>query len=250
MNEQEYQAFYEQVGKTNGWNFDSIRCVTEGTSVDLYHHVQHLLQRHHVLLDMGTGGGKALLHLTSSAALLVGIDQSAAMIQTAQRNQQAVAANHVRLLEMDANELQFPNAFFDMISCRHAPFQVHEAARVLRPGGYLLTQQVAEKDKWNLKQAFQRGQAYDVPHGTLQRQYMQQLEQAGFQNVDIVESEVHEYYESAEDLIFLLKHTPIIPGFGQHESDWRTLHHFIEAHTTDKGIFTTAARFMIIAKLV
>ncbi|WP_411348003.1 class I SAM-dependent methyltransferase [Paenibacillus sp. WLX2291] len=250
MNETDYQAFYEQVGNSNGWNFDHIRCITEGTAVDLYQHVQSLLQPHHLLLDIGTGGGEALLSLTASAALLVGIDQSAAMINTARRNLNIANTPHVRLMEMDAQQLQFPNDFFDIISCRHAPMHISEAARVLRPGGYLLTQQVAEQDKWNLKQAFKRGQAYDVPPHTLQRQYMQQLEQAGFQDVEILQSEVHEYYESAEDLIFLLQHTPIIPDFGQCESDWRILHHFIEHHTTDKGICTTAARFMIIARLV
>jgi hypothetical protein len=57
-----------------------------------------------------------------------------------------------------------------------------------------------------------------------------------------------EYYRSYEDLIFLLKHTPTIPGFGKEQADLHRLAAFIEGNKTEKGIATNAERFMIIAR--
>ncbi len=50
-----------------------------------------------------------------------------------------------------------------------------------------------------------------------------------------------------EDLIFLLKHTPIIPNFGEEEEDFNILQKFIKANSSEKGIRTNSKRFMIIA---
>ncbi|MGM2834971.1 SAM-dependent methyltransferase, partial [Bacillus cereus group sp. Bce025] len=49
------------------------------------------------------------------------------------------------------------------------------------------------------------------------------------------------------DLIFLLKHTPIIPNFGEEEEDFNILQKFIKANSSEKGIRTNSKRFMIIA---
>ncbi len=39
----------------------------------------------------------------------------------------------------------------------------------------------------------------------------------------------------AEDFIFLLKHTPIIPNFGEEEEDFNILQKFIKALVLKKG---------------
>ena len=44
---------------------------------------------------------------------------------------------------------------------------------------------------------------------------MEELRLAGFRNIQYAEYDADEYYEREEDLIFLLKHTPIIPGLGR-----------------------------------
>lgn len=113
--------------------------------------------------------------------------------------------------------------------------------------GVFLTQQVRECDKANLVQAFGRGQSLR-PDGSLKEQYTKELQLAGFRNIHYAEYDAVEYYEREEDLIFLLKHTPIIPRFGQEEDDFRILQQFISDHRTDRGIRTNAARFMMIAR--
>lgn len=248
MNSLEYKAFYEQVGRLNGWNFSQVKCTTTGVPWNLYDEVSLRCRPSDILLDIGTGGGEALLSIADSALLLIGVDNSIGMLETAAMNISKSGKSNVRVLPMDAEkQLDFPDAFFNIVSNRHCSFNTPEVMRVLAEGGMFLTQQVSEEDKLNLKQAFARGQAFGVPDGTLLRQYEMELREAGFSSIQAFEYDAVEYYHRAEDLIFLLKHTPIIPNFGQDEIDFAILDRFIADNTADQGIRTNAKRFMLIA---
>ncbi|GAA3404048.1 class I SAM-dependent methyltransferase [Paenibacillus hodogayensis] len=245
MDQDAYKAFYEKVGKINGWDFSSVKCRTEGKHWDFYKEVAQACKKSDLVLDIGTGGGESALPLADSALLLVGIDQASGMIETAVRNGAAAGVLNVRYLRMEAGKLDFPDRFFDVVSCRHSDFCANEIARVLREGGIFLTQQISETDKHNLKQAFGRGQAWGTKAGTLRERYMAELNEAGFADIESFEWNVTEFYETAEDLIFLLKHTPIIPDFGQTEGDFQILDSFIREYRTDRGIRTSSDRFII-----
>ncbi|WP_040949820.1 class I SAM-dependent methyltransferase [Gorillibacterium massiliense] len=249
MNASEYKAFYDEVGVANGWDFSRVKCMTEGTNWDFYTEVTKTCAKTDLLLDIGTGGGEKILSIADSALLLVGIDQSSGMIETAKRNAARPDIRNVRFFQMEAEELEFPEAFFDVVSCRHSGFQASEIARVLKKGGSFLTQQVSENDKRNLKEAFGRGQAWGEADGAMMGRYVAELKEAGFAEIQTFEFDDTEYYETAEDLIFLLKHTPIIPGFGSSERDFHILRQFVTEHQTEKGVRTNAARFVITARL-
>lgn len=248
MNSAEYKSFYNRVGKKNGWDFSKVKCVSEGIQWDFYHEVTKLCKKSDLLLDIGTGGGEAILSIADSALLLVGIDHAEEMINTAARNAVESGIRNVRFMEMDAEQLNFPPHFFDIVSSRHSSFSVKEIAKVLSQDGFFLTQQVSEGDKRNIKEAFGRGQAWGVQSGILKNQYMKELAEAGFADIQAYESNAAEYYQTPEDLLFLLKHTPIIPNFGQSESDFHIFQQFVQDHMTDRGIKTNAERFIIVAK--
>ncbi|BBH23195.1 methyltransferase [Paenibacillus baekrokdamisoli] len=248
MNEMEYKDFYNRVGERNGWDFSKVKCRVLGEAADLYKEVRKVCSRFNLLLDIGTGGGEAILGLHDAALLVVGIDQSDGMIATAQRNLERLQASNVRFMQMNAEQLAFPKAFFQIVTCRHSPFNVEEIARVLSPGGIFLTQQVSEGDKLNITQSFSRGQHDGKSDGTLRDQYVRELTTAGFTDVRVRNYNTTEYYQTAEDLIFLLKHTPIIPDFGIDAADFIKLQSFIEANKSEKGIRTNAARFIITAR--
>lgn len=248
MNELEYRNFYDRVGKLNGWDFSRVKCQSEEVAWDFYDVVRQNCKKSNILLDIGTGGGEALLSIADAALMLVGIDNSQGMIQTAQANVMSSHVSNVRILHMDADHIQFPDGFFQVISSRHSGFHPKEVARVLAEGGCFLTQQVGEADKLNLKRAFGRGQSFEIPDGTLMNQYMTQLNEAGFCEVQSFEYDAIDYYETYEDLVFLLKHTPTIPNFSQTAEDFTILRQFIEEYQTSKGIRTNSKRFMIIAR--
>ncbi|MCQ6563026.1 class I SAM-dependent methyltransferase [Paenibacillus mendelii] len=248
MNEIDYKAFYDQIGRLNGWDFSKVKAASEGVLWDFFPEVTRHCKPSDICLDIGTGGGEALLSIADCALLFVGIDQSAGMIETARKRAEESGKPNVRFLQMDARRLEFPERFFQVVSCRHSPFDAAEVAKVLAQDGVFLTQQVGEKDKLNVKEAFGRGQAWEAEEGALTSQYVTELREAGFTDIRTFHYNAAEYYETAEDLLFLLKHTPIIPEFGQREADFPILHQFIQDYTEDKGIRTNSERYMIIAK--
>jgi ubiquinone/menaquinone biosynthesis C-methylase UbiE len=99
------------------------------------------------LLDIGCGpGGKTCYLATLSPRRVVGVDYSAELIRQAEAARDILAPPEDRLkLEfacVDASDLPFPEAYFDIVTCSDAfehfsnPEKViSEAARVLKPGG-------------------------------------------------------------------------------------------------------------------
>lgn len=247
MNQFDYKKFYDEVGSLNGWDFSKVKAITEGVKWQFYDEVTQRCKQSDSLLDIGTGGGETLISIAQKASLSVGIDLSSAMIQTANQNLMNANKTNVRFMHMDAENLEFPQNFFNVVSCRHSPFNAAEVAKVLVKDGLFLTQQVSEHDKLNLTQAFGRGQ-HNHLDGTLKNRYIKELNEAGFFDIQSYEYDATEYYETYEDLVFLLKHTPIIPNFGKYDNDFELLHQFIAEHQTEKGIKTNSKRFMIIAK--
>ena len=248
MNKLDYMNFYDKVGKSNGWDFSKIKVVSEGVQWDFHKEITQRCKRFDLLLDIGTGGGEMLLSLNDVALLLVGIDHSNGMIQTARANLLKEMKQNVRCFQMDAGELEFPSNFFNVVTCRHSDFSAQEVTRVLTPDGVFLTQQVSENDKFNIAEAFGRGQHFGTNERDLKDRYLLELAEVGFTDIQFYEYDATEYYETYEDLVFLLKHTPIVPHFGERDDDFDILQKFIEKYQTVKGIMTNSKRFMIIAK--
>ncbi|MGN7764400.1 class I SAM-dependent methyltransferase [Paenibacillus sp. 22594] len=247
MNEIEYKDFYDKVGKMNGWDFSKLQVTSEGIEWDFYEEVIRRSKGTDVLLDVGTGGGENVLSIASSFHSVFGIDLSSGMMETAKSNLDKANISNVEFKLMSSDDLEFPFDSIDVVSCCHAPFFSNEVAKVLKNGGTFLTQQVSEGDKLNLKNAFGRGQAFGVADGTLKETYIRELKEAGFQSVESFDYNSVDYYHRPEDLLFLLKHTPIIPHFGYEDKDFQILNDFIENNQTPKGIITNSKRFLIIA---
>ena len=97
------------------------------------------------VLDLGCGYGRTLPALAARAALVVGVDTSAASLALAHRR--LASFRNVLLAQMDASRLAFAEGFFDLVTCVQngiCAFDVdrrallRESLRVLRPGGRAL----------------------------------------------------------------------------------------------------------------
>jgi SAM-dependent methyltransferase len=243
-----YRDLYERVGADIGWDFGDVKVTTEGVKWRFYEEVRQSCKERDFLLDIGTGGGKRVLALADSVQLIVGIDLSKSMIQRARNNLRQRQAWNARFLVMDAHEIDFPPDFFNIIACRHSPFNAEEVARLLPPGGLFITQQVSEGDKLNIKRFFKRGQGFGTEPGTAKESYVSSLEKAGFSELRTHDYNATEYYETPEDLLFLLRRTPILPDFGTDQADFQMFQRFVAEHTTQKGIITNSQRYMIVAR--
>ena len=91
------------------------------------------------VLDVATGTGAVALELLRrKGCAVVGLDQSAQMLEVARRR----LPDGVRLVEGEADELPFPDASFDALTFTYLlryvddpAATVRELARVVRPGG-------------------------------------------------------------------------------------------------------------------
>ncbi|MGE7890628.1 class I SAM-dependent methyltransferase [Bacillus cereus] len=248
MDMMDYKSFYNRVGEQNGWDFSKLKFTVKGKKWDYQDEVLKLINERDIFLDIGTGGGEKALSIAEHLTLLIGIDQSPNMIKTAHLNLSRTSINNCKFFEMDANNIVFPGDFFNVISCRHSHFDAGEVYRLLVDGGVFITQQVCQGDKINIKKVFNRGETLSEEDGNLQKRYIKELQEAGFTQVSTYEYDATEYYERPEDLIFLLKHTPIIPNFGENEEDFELLNEYILRNQTEYGIETNSKRFMIIAR--
>lgn len=244
-----YEDFYDKVGREIGWDFGNIKGTSKDVNWSFYEEVKKICKSSDVLLDIGTGGGENVLGISPSVSFLIGIDLSSDMIETAKANLKNSSVSNARFIRMNAENIQFPNGFFDVVSNRHSPFSSKEIARIVNEKGTFITQQVSENDKLNLKTFFNRGQSFGEEDGTLKKHYVEELNKAGFSEVKTFNYDATEYIQRPEDLIFLLKHTPIIPNFGEENADYTILEKFIRENETEKGIITNSKRFMIVAKM-
>jgi ubiquinone/menaquinone biosynthesis C-methylase UbiE len=121
-----------------GTDLDALVAVAAGTGTE-------------TALDIATGAGHTAVALAPHVARVVATDRSEAML--AQTNALAAErdAANVETKWADAHELPFPDATFDIVTCRIAPHHfddldrsLAEVARVLKPGGrYVLEDSVA-----------------------------------------------------------------------------------------------------------
>lgn len=248
MSDINYKQFYNKVGRRIGWDFSKLKESEEGKKWDFIEEVSKKAKPVDTLLDIGTGGGEQVLKIADKVKSIIGIDNSGSMLHAADKNLEKSGYKNVKFIQMDAFKLKFPDNSFDLVTSRHCDFSPKEAYRVLRKGGHFMTQQVSEGDKINIKKTFGRGQAYGVKDGILKDRYLKELKKVGFKNIKADEYNSINYYKTPEDLVFLLKNTPIIHDFGKNKKDFEILEKFIEEYKTPKGIKTNSKRFIITAK--
>ena len=96
-------------------------------------------------LDLGTGVGYFAYLLNDLGCDVTAVDYSADMIRGAEEFSKALGYSGIRFLQMDAQNLEFPDESFDLIVTRNVTWTLPDAeaayremCRVLAPGGRIL----------------------------------------------------------------------------------------------------------------
>jgi len=113
---------------------------------DYEQRARELAAKAHAVLDLGTGGGEVL------SRILPGFTGRAVATEEWGRNAPVAARClqplGVSVLQADSYQLPFGPAGFDLVLDRHEALRPAEVARVLAPGGTLLTQQI--RSDWSI----------------------------------------------------------------------------------------------------
>lgn len=228
------KEFYNKIGKTIGWDFSNMKYdVIDNSKFQYFDEINKNMNEKMILLDIGTGGGEKLSNLiTNDCMLKIGTDFSEEMIKSANKNNKNPK---IRFFEMDSDNINFPNNFFDIITARHTPFNINEIWRLLKEKGVFYSEQVDEDDCNELKELFGRGQGYKVEHKLIDK-IKEEISECKFKCVEFYDIVQEEYYKTEEDLLFLLNNTPIIEKFGKVNNDYEKFNIYVKENASEKGI--------------
>lgn len=97
------------------------------------------------VLDIATGGGHVAKQLSAHAQQVIATDLTRPMLAAAANHLRQAQCSNVTFVVADAEQLPFLDCSFDAVTCRIAAHHfpnphlfLHEAARVLKPGGKLV----------------------------------------------------------------------------------------------------------------
>lgn len=246
--------YYEEIGN---WDFSQINYQTEKLiNWDFYEKIKENTNENSLCLDLGTGGGEKVLKKYPDVGMIIATDFSAEMIKTAKENAKKYPNKKVKFTKMNNLEMSFPKETFDLISARHTIIHAKQIYDCLVEGGTLVIEGVDQKDCWELKEVFGKGQAYHDKIAISQKDYLD-LKEAGFINIEKVEAIENEYYKTESDLLALLLKVPILDDFSeinnksfQHQTiiDKDLFDQYVKKYKTPKGILLKRRLYGIVAK--
>lgn len=119
-------------------------------------------------LDIGTGGGEFLIRIQDHLPIEAHATEGWETNREIARDALAPLGIEVRDYDAERDErLPYDDASLDVVLARHEAYCAREVVRVLRPGGWFVTQQVDGRNLEDLAAIFGAGPAY--PEVTLER---------------------------------------------------------------------------------
>jgi ubiquinone/menaquinone biosynthesis C-methylase UbiE len=154
------------------------------------------LRQGHVVLDLGSGGGIDVLlsaRRVGPTGFAFGLDMTDEMLALAERNRAEAGVSNVRFLKGEMEHIPLPDSSVDVIisNCvinlsADKSQVLHEAARVLRPGGRFAVSDVVVQGELLAEVRTSMEQWVGCVAGALEEDsYRRLLSEAGFEDVGI-----------------------------------------------------------------
>ncbi len=242
--------FIERARNFSGWNFDDLRVTRvepspfpdgHDTPWDYVALARERAASVGRVIDLGTGGGEVYSRIIDGLP--------AHFIASEEWHVNApIARDRLRRLGVDvvnasSERTPWADASFDLVLSRHEAIVPEEIARILRPGGVFLTQQVAN-EQWQELSAFFPDRTVFPDHFA---EYRRDFEAAGL----AVTTDYYAWraaYATLGEVAFMLLVSPWeFPGFDP-VRDIDRLIALEDAYGTPEGIVLTLARYFMEAR--
>ena len=239
----ELDGLLAKVTPRHGWDFSSMHTQRQDVPWNYIDEVKKRLKPTDEVLDVGTGGGERFMQLAHYFKSGVGTDIDPEMVAIASKN--AKGMHNLSFLVTD-EKLADVERKFDLITNRHAPFDMAAIKDHLRPDGSFITQQVGEKNMQNVKVAL--GQTINKP--TITRA---EVEESGLVCVEFRKYDVEYVVNDIESLLFWLNaldmlHADLV-GKGALRSA-EVLNRILNGNVDERGFVTNEQRYLVIATRV
>ncbi|MFI6482893.1 class I SAM-dependent methyltransferase [Nonomuraea sp. NPDC050663] len=229
-----------------GWDFSWLdgRATEQRPSWGYQRQMSERLARASAALDIQTGGGEVLAGAQKLPPLMVATESWPPNVAKATRLLHPLGA--VVVVDEDEPPLPFGDAAFDLVVSRH-PVTAwwSEIARVLRPGGTYLSQQVGPASVFELVEFFLGPRPEESRRNRHPDDAVRDAELAGLSVVDLRYEELRtEFFDIGAVIYFLRKVIWMVPGFTveRHLDRLREL----DARIRAEGPFVaTTTRFLI-----
>jgi SAM-dependent methyltransferase len=245
----------ERARSFTGWDFAGMQhpvLLEPGPPWDYEELVRDYASRASAALDLGTGGGEFVAGIRDELpTLAVATEEWHVNAPIAYRT---LAPLGVDVVWCRSLFLPFVNEAFDLVFDRHEELDPPEVARVLRPGGAIVTQQVGPENWRELRDYFgaatagNRGESRLADFGDIRGEYANGFASAG---LHVLRSEQHDYrvaYDSLSTLVFMLLITPWTISDLDIERDLELLLQLEHDYSTTDGLVLTWSRFLIVAE--
>lgn len=250
MTLEELKQIAEKVGKLDGWDFSRMRT---GRDPVLWHYpdvVRQYLKPTDRVLDIGTGGGEIFLSLASSFDDGVGVDQNPQMIETAQRNLVEQSIENVSLMQMEASELRFNGDEFDVVLTRHLRVFPEQIVRVLKPGGYFITQMVGQRISLNLLEGFGwTPTSFGPDWWQTVDELAVEFQELGCHIRAKAEYDVPYWFDDVESLVFYIMSVPW-PEKVELETHWLQINHILEMCRSERGFESNEHQELLVVQKI
>lgn len=231
----QFKQILSTIDKIDGWDFSRVNATQDPPLWDYADVVRQYLTPTSRVLDIGTGGGELFFSLASDFGQAVAIDQQAVQIESAQRNLDAQAIDNVELAIMDASDLRFAAESFDVVLTSHLRVFPNEIWRVLRPGGYFVTETVGQRIGLNILTAFGWTPAsFGREWWQTADEIAEEFKALGGLIRGIAEYDVPLWYQDIESVLFYIMSVPW-PEKIVIEKHWQQINRYLETSHSERG---------------
>ena len=239
----ELERLWSDTGPLSGWDFSRLNVRRAPVPWNYDDVIFDSFSSADDVLDVGTGGGERLLGFVGSFKSAVGIDFDPAMIATANRNARENGVENIEFQVASAADTGQLSSAFDGVINRHSVIDISEIARVLKPGGRFVSQQVGDRNLANLLKPF-GGQDFDGYRSP--EVIRSQFENRGFSILRLQEYEAEYRFLDIESVLFQIK---AIGGYLMTPPTLDSISEMLEATSDDQGgCVSSEHRYLIVAE--
>lgn len=197
-----------------GWDFSHLagRMIEDDPPWSYTERAMDRMRAAKSVLDIGTGGGERVLKMREAWPQKVVVTE--AYPPNLKLATDRLGPLGVTVVDVDMREdrpFPFEDESFDLVINRHSALNIGEIARVLTPGGRLVTQQV--HGMWAADLLAEFGAAPQWPDATPAR-YVPWIHKAGLELVELQDWQGEIAFTDVGALVYYLKVVPwLVPGF-------------------------------------